>query len=140
MRRLPVRMDTKSARKLGLSQGISKYKAVPTGMKEKHIQRAILDWLAAERIWHIRLNTGAFSGVHNGKRRFVKFGRPGMADILAVFWKEMTQEVRIYWIEVKGPGGVQSEQQKNFQCEVERECMSYLLAHCLEDVIDVIKN
>jgi hypothetical protein len=52
--------------------------------KESDIQRAILDWLAAERIWHIRLNTGAMAGSHKGKRWFVRFGRPGLADILAV--------------------------------------------------------
>ena len=136
-------------------------------MKEKHVQRAILDWLAAERIWHIRLNTGAFSGVHNGKRRFVKFGVRGMADIIAfpqsrIILPPGTYEMRMHdrilkslmvnsgteldsffpfpvWIEVKTVDGVWSQDQQLFANAVRERGMKYILARSLDDVIAFLK-
>lgn len=90
-------------------------------IRESDIQRACLDLLAVYRIFAIRLNTGAFGGVHNGKRRFVRFGRPGMADVLA------TPGSRVLWLEVKNANGRQSPEQKFFQQEVEAAGHSYLL-------------
>src|SRR5579859_6774141 len=105
----------------------------PIRLPESAIQRLILDWLAAEYIWHMRLNTGAMAGSHNGKKWFVKFGRPGMADILAVKinLKEMRSEV--FWIECKAEGGKQSSEQRMFQAEVIGNGMNYVLAYSLED-------
>jgi hypothetical protein len=131
----------------------------PPQAKESEIQRAILDWLAAERIWHIRLNTGAMAGSHKGKKWFVRFGRPGMADILAVrmtresCWHIADMEItsglidsgayhevpQVVWIEVKGPKGNQSDDQQAFEVEVVQAGMEYLLAHSLDDVIAVLK-
>lgn len=126
-------------------------------VKESDIQRLILDWLAAERIWHIRLNTGAMAGSHKGKKWFVRFGRPGMADILAVksyraTWVLPVQVMAVssmtvgdcfpipaYWIEVKGPKGTQSDEQKRFQKEVSEQGMTYILARDLNDVIAKLK-
>lgn len=116
--------------------------------RERDIQRLILDWLAAQKIWHIRLNTGAMSGAHKGKRWFVRFGKPGMADILIVgscpvsiagenrirYWSQVA------WVEVKAPKGVQSEDQKAFQKEVEAAGMTYILARSLEDVSDALQR
>jgi hypothetical protein len=137
--------------------------------KESEIQRAILDWLAAERIWHIRLNTGAMAGSHKGKKWFVRFGRPGMADILAVkasynntpamasgicsgsgVWQQMPVTVTVigaghpypipaYWIEVKTAKGTQSDEQKRFQKEVTEQGMTYILARSLDDVLAALK-
>jgi hypothetical protein len=110
--------------------------------KERDIQRLILDWLAAKRIWHVRLNTGAMFGVHKGKRWAVRFGKPGMADIVA-YWKMCLcgqsdcpkAGGSMVWIEVKTARGVQSDDQKRFQQEVEGQGMTYILARSLEDVI-----
>lgn len=126
-------------------------------MKERDVQRLILDWLAANRIWHMRLNTGAMKGQHKGKSWFVRFGKPGMADILAFAKQErVTHHIngmvdmagtfhdtrvaifacqRPTWIEVKAAKGVQSDDQKRFQAEVEAEGMRYVLARSLEDVM-----
>jgi hypothetical protein len=113
--------------------------------RERDIQKLILDWLAAKKIWHIRLNTGAMGGSHNGKRWFVRFGKPGMADILAV--TSVVETVDDYtmfpkpvvaWIEVKAEKGKQSDDQKRFQEEVEREGMTYILARSLEDVTEIL--
>jgi hypothetical protein len=103
-------------------------------VREADTQRLILDWLAAKKIWALRLNTGAMGGSHNGKRWFVRFGRPGMADILAV----AQYGTRLVWIEVKAPKGRQSEDQGRFQAEVEAEGMTYILARSLEDVMKVL--
>jgi hypothetical protein len=117
--------------------------------KERDIQRLILDWLAANRIWHVRLNTGAMFGIHKGKRWAVRFGKPGMADIVAVHLmpvkyqcsctKMVGEEMRMVWIEVKTPKGVQSDDQKRFQQEVEGQGMTYVLARSLEDVQEVLQ-
>ena len=125
-------------------------------MKEAEIQKVILDYLAAHRVLAFRMNTGAMKGEHKGKQWFVRYGVPGMADILA-FPDEMpisgivsefnkdprieTHLVRgthVVWIEVKAPKGVQSELQKSFQKQVEEHGHKYILARCVEDVSGVL--
>ena len=110
-------------------------------MKESDIQKAILAWLAAKHILAFRMNTGAMAGEHNGKKRFMRFGTPGMADILAfpVFLKVCTcdeerQQIFPTWIEVKAEKGKQSEFQKSFQAQVEEAGHRYILAKSVEDV------
>jgi hypothetical protein len=48
--------------------------------KESDIQRTILEWLAAKRIFHYRQNAGAVKT----ENRFFHFGTPGAPDIVAV--------------------------------------------------------
>lgn len=68
--------------------------------KEKDIQTQILDWLRLHGAVAIRINSGAFSGVHNGKKRFVRMNdTPGCSDILACVGGTFVA------IEVKKPGG-----------------------------------
>lgn len=112
---------------------------------EKDVQRLILDWLSAKKIWHIRLNTGAMSGSHNGKRWFVKFGKPGMADILVArhgwFGEGGGVEMaEITWIEVKAAKGKLSEAQEQFKKEVTENGMQYVCARSLEDVKAVLES
>ena len=96
-------------------------------MKESEIQRAILDYLASKGILAFRQNTGAMAGEYNGKKRFMRFGVPGMADILAFVPVPL-------WIEVKTPTGKQSEYQRSFQAQVQAYGHRYILARCVEDV------
>jgi hypothetical protein len=49
-------------------------------MKENELQRLIIDWLNAKKIWNFRYNVGAMKGSHKGKSWFVRFGKPGVAD------------------------------------------------------------
>jgi hypothetical protein len=104
--------------------------------RESDVQKLILDWLAAKGIFAIRMNTGAVSASHNGKKRFFRFGMPGMADILAfdALETKLRGLVLPTWIEVKGTNGQQSEQQKAFQQMVQRMGHVYILARSLEDV------
>jgi hypothetical protein len=122
-----------------------------TDEKESDIQRLILDWLAAEKIWHMRLNAGAMAGAHKGKKWFVRFGKPGMADILAVkMWAGRSRSMierdcpemlfpMAVWIEVKAAKGIQSPDQKAFQAEVEARGMVYILARSLDEVIEGLR-
>ena len=91
---------------------------------EAGVQRAILDLLAAERILAFRMN----SGVMRAGRRFVRFGVPGMADVLAF-------PGRVLWIECKSERGRQSPEQASFQRQVESHGHSYLLARTPEDLL-----
>ena len=72
----------------------------------------------------------------SGKKRFVRFGTPGCADILAFKTVHIgiLNILNIYWIECKTAKGKQSELQKSFQQKVESEGHIYILARGIEDV------
>lgn len=103
---------------------------------EAQTQKLILDWLAANHVLAFRMNTGAgkFSNP-SGKERFMHFGVPGMADILAFRGQRAHWPSTPVWIEVKAPKGKQSELQKSFQAQVEAEGHTYVLAYSLDDVL-----
>lgn len=96
---------------------------------EQSLQRLVLDWLAAKRIFAIRLNSGA-AKMGN---RFVRFATPGCADILAC-----PASLPATWLELKSPVGRQSQDQKSFQRKVEEAGHRYALVRCLEDVEAVL--
>jgi hypothetical protein len=89
----------------------------------------VMDWLAAERIFALRMNTGAVKI----DKRFLRFGVPGLSDILAF------PSGRPVWIECKAPKGRQSELQKSFQDQVVGEGHIYVLAYSLDDVIEALR-
>jgi len=66
-------------------------------LREKDIQKQILEYLnhqpSSSFFW--RQNTGAFRAEHNGKKRLIRFGIPGAADITGLRWlrHEVTQGV-----------------------------------------------
>lgn len=113
---------------------------------EAQTQKAVCEFLSARKIWWMRCNTGAMQAEHNGKRRFLRFGKPGMADIQAIskfdfqhtvgpntYWATMP---RVIWLEIKSPTGKQSAAQKEFQAEVEAEGHTYLLVRDINEVIE----
>jgi hypothetical protein len=109
-------------------------------MKEAAIQRAILDYLAATGILAFRMNTGAVKI----EKRFMRFGSPGMADILAFPWQKRKSGSDEYyidpivWIECKAHSGIQSALQKSFQKQVEEHGHIYVIARSVEDVMKVV--
>lgn len=107
-------------------------------MKESDILATIMDGLAAKRIWRKRMNSGAMKGSHKGKGWFVRFGEPGMADILATITNPVFGETKILWIEVKNEKGRQSDEQTTFMHEVRSEGHYYLVARSWEDVCGYI--
>lgn len=97
--------------------------------KEKDIQRACLDWLAAKRYFFYRQNTGA---VKTPEGRFFRFGANGSPDIVVV------RKGQYVGIEVKGPKGKQSEAQVAFQKDLEAAGGKYLLVHSIEELIQTL--
>ena len=99
--------------------------------READTQKAILDFLAARRIFAIRLNTvGVKIGSHHIKAHSAG---PGTADIL-VFTHP------VLWVEVKSSTGKQSPEQKSFQQKVESEGHYYRVARSVQDVIAALSQ
>lgn len=117
--------------------------------KESEIQRAILDYLkTVPGVVAWRSNTGAFSGEHKGKRRFVRFGIKGMADILGwQLWPQVITDCahplassfsptipRVMAIEVKRPGGHLTLAQTDFLALVKRAGGLAIVAASVDEV------
>jgi hypothetical protein len=97
---------------------------------EKDVLRAILHYLTLRKVWHRRINSGgAMLAGHGGKGQFVRFGAPGMPDILA-----RGSQGAVIWIEVKSPTGKQTPDQKEWQVDAEHFGDIYILARSLGDV------
>lgn len=108
---------------------------------EGAIQDAILDYLQAIRVVAFRMNTGMMTAEgKNGKKRFIRFGTVGMADILALpTISGIHKGSRIEWtapvfVEVKSPTGKQSQEQKSFERQVKDAGAYYFVARSVEDV------
>jgi hypothetical protein len=104
---------------------------------EGAILKQILDYLAARNILAFRMQTGAVANEYKGKKRFMRFGTPGMADVLAFPVDHYGNATFIrcpLWIEVKSSTGKQSELQKSFQEQVEDHGHNYIIARSIEDV------
>ena len=105
-------------------------------MKESELLRLVMDWLSAQHIFSLRMNTGAIKV----DARLVRFGVPGMADILAFTQSPCSpHEIEVIWIELKAKSNRQSELQKSFQLQVQREGHRYVVAYCLEDVQEAFR-
>lgn len=106
---------------------------------EGAVLRQILDWLAAKHILAFRMQVGGMAGENSGKKWFMRFGTPGMADILA-FPRSLSKNAYLditlppLWIECKAAKGRQSELQKSFQAQVERDGHRYIIARSVDDV------
>lgn len=106
---------------------------------EQSLQRLVLDWLQAKQILAFRMQTGATLSSYGGKKRMIRYGVPGMADILA--WRRhptMVGYSQAIWIELKAPEGRQTELQKSFQKQIEAQGHKYILARSLEDIEAVL--
>lgn len=121
-------------------------------MSESDIQKSILDYLAAEHIFALRMNSGTTLATHNGKTRAIRMQAPGTADILAfkhrktgflatpaIIGDYTTDVIVPIWIEVKDSKGKQSEFQKNFQSQVEEHGHRYIVARSLDDVKEALR-
>jgi hypothetical protein len=107
-------------------------------VKERDVLKLVTDYLTSKRVWWMRLNTGAMSGAHKGKKWFVRFAKPGTADLIAVrqtdFFDRNDSLAAVYWLEVKAPKGRVSEAQEQFQQEVTEAGMNYLVVRGLDDL------
>ena len=83
---------------------------------------------------------------YHGKSRFMRFGVAGQADILAFprGWCSCghgacKQRITPTWLEIKAEKGKQSELQRSFQQQVEREGHRYLIVRDLQELIDALE-
>lgn len=109
---------------------------------EAQIQASIMDYLAARRIFAIRMNSGAVVSEYKGRTRMIRYGMKGMADVLAFHYlgDEKTpfdsglNQVTPLWIEVKAPKGRTTPDQDAFAEMVQAEGHRYIVARSIEDV------
>jgi hypothetical protein len=94
-------------------------------MKESDTQKAILEWLAWKHIFHYRNNSGAFK---RDDGHFYRFGAVGSPDIVCIIAGQYVG------IEVKAPKGRQSDNQKEFQRQLEAAGGKYILAFSIDEV------
>jgi hypothetical protein len=81
--------------------------------REAEVQRAIVAVLKFHGLKVWRSNTGAFTGEHNGRKRFIRFGEPGMSDLFALL-----PTGRFACVEVKRPGAKPTPAQLAFLMEI----------------------
>lgn len=98
-------------------------------MKERDILRQVLDWLAAEHKFAIRLNTGSF---YDAGRAFHAHNLgAGVADVLIV-------PPGAVWCEAKGPNGRQRPEQKQFEQWVIGYGHKYILTRSVDDLAGIV--
>ena len=78
-----------------------------TAPSEAEVLRQCLDLLTLLRVKHYRNNTGAVAvaATATSRRRYVRFGVPGMPDVVAVGPRGGRHAGKFIGIEVKAPGG-----------------------------------
>lgn len=100
-------------------------------LSEAQIQNQILDYLTKKGYTCWRQNT---AGIYNQQGGFYrkpsKYHVNGVSDIIVL------SEGKAYFIEVKSHSGRQEPDQVLFQKFVERAGCEYILAYCLEDVME----
>lgn len=103
---------------------------------EKQLQTCILNYLQIlenqGKLYYIRNQSGALI---NQQGRFIKFGRAGSADIMVFFKGGKT-----VFLEVKLPKKKQTQNQIDFQKQIEDLGFLYYIAHSIEEVEILIKN
>lgn len=100
-----------------------------TRRPERDIQKAIVQYLRLKGILAFRMNSGASIQYYKGRSRLIRYGVPGMADIVAFpQWKP------VHWIEVKRDKGKLSPDQQHFALIVGAEGHKYIVARSIEDL------
>jgi hypothetical protein len=97
---------------------------------ERAVVKACLEYLELRGIYAYRQNTGAAEYQDKtGKRRFVRYGKPGASDIVGVL-----PGGRFLAVECKAPGGRISEHQARFLRDIERMGGVAVIARSVEDL------
>lgn len=103
--------------------------------REKDIQAACLQWLNLQpHCFAWRVNSGAIVGMHNGRRRFVRFNSAaGCSDIIGLI------EGCFFAVEVKRPGERPTVDQQTFQAQVDAAHGLALVVTSLDELIAAFK-
>lgn len=92
---------------------------------ESQVLRSCIAWLYWKKIYHFRLNTGAYK-TETGQ--YVKYGLPGASDILALIRGVLV------CIEVKSAKGKLSPNQIAFKEAIEKNGGVYIVARSPDDL------
>ncbi len=110
---------------------------------ESEILHQCMDFLALHKhIFAWRNNSGAFSGEHKGRRRFVRFGIRGMADIIGVVGQHrmFCHSGKMIAIECKRPGEKLSADQEAFRDNVTARGGLYIVAHSVGELQAALRS
>ena len=103
-----------------------------SGVAEDAVLKSCLEYLDIRGIYHWRQNTGALK-VGN---RFVRFGIPGVSDILGIL-----PDGRFLAVECKRPkGGVLSPCQKDFLGNIQRNGGVAIVAHSASELHEELER
>lgn len=104
---------------------------------EKHIQRQILDYLAANKIFAWKNHTGGQYMPRN--ERFIPSPSKGASDIFGILNQGFAKG-RFLAIEVKRPGGRVTQLQQNFIDNVNENGGYAFVAYSVDDVIEKLRD
>lgn len=99
------------------------------------VVKPCLEWLKLHGIMAWRQNVGGFLRAHEGKRRFVKFGRPGMSDIAGIL-----PAGRALYIECKLAGKALTHSQRAFLDEVNATGGLGIVVHSVDELIERLER
>ncbi len=117
----------------------------PPQPTEHEIQDAICEYLSLRDIFYWRTNTGAarYPG-NDGKERMVRFGFPGVSDIIGIVRhlddRTICNVGQFFAIECKRPGKKLTLAQEAFKIAVIANGGLFLEARNLQDVIDWLRG
>jgi len=88
-------------------------------ISENDIKKQVKQYLSLKGYFHFHIlqGLGAYKGI---------------PDIIAI------KNNRVLFLEIKRPGGRQSDYQKQFQADIEGQGGEYYIVKCLEDLIKII--
>lgn len=113
-----------------------RHRATPEG----DVKTAVLDLLAAERVFVLRVNSGdLLLTAPNGSKRLVKLAPKGTADILAIV-PDPRGAFMPLWVETKSSKGGMTLDQEWFRDDVIERGHSWILARSSDDVLDWIRR
>ena len=97
----------------------SKAKVLIKKISENDVKRQVKDYLSIKRYYHFPILQGL------GAKR-------GIPDIIAI------KNNRVLFLEIKKPGGKQSEYQKQFQADIEGHGGEYYTVKSSDDLLKII--
>lgn len=100
-------------------------------MLEKHIQKAIINYLTIKKVFFWRNNSGAFISEYKGKKSFTKFGETGSPDICVI------KDGHFIGLEVKNEKGKQSEGQIDWEKRSKEAGASYHIVRSIDDCMKI---
>lgn len=122
---------------------------MPKKTPESYVKKAVMDYLAAKKIFFVRMNSGQMLADYKGKTRRIAMGEKGTADIQVIRHSGYMYEARmttgtwdvetfrlhhVIWLECKAEGSKQTPAQKEFEARVTAEGHRYAIVRSIDDV------